>query len=203
MSDFFLWLTAAYVLGSVPASYLAGRFGAHIDLRNHGSKSLGATNVQRVLGWKYSVPVGLFDIAKGSVAASVFGARAGDAAWMPLVVGVAAVLGHVFSAFLGFSGGKGVATAAGVVLVLAPQALGLSALIWLLTFVASGYVSLASMVSAVAFPLAAWVTSPNNYYTIAVGAGLAAFILVTHRSNIRRLVAGTENRFRGFGRGVG
>ncbi len=201
MTDLFLWMGAAYLLGSVPVAYLAGRLGAGIDLREHGSKNVGATNVQRVLGWKFSIPVGVLDIAKGVVATSVLGTRAGSAPWMQIAIGSAAVIGHVFSVFLGFRGGKGVATAAGVVLVLAPGALGISALIWLATVAVTGYVSLASILAAAAFPVATWITLPKNYYTIGVGVVLATFILLTHRVNIQRLRAGTENRFRGLRRG--
>ena len=201
MTNLFLWMGAAYILGSVPVGYLAARLGAGIDLRKHGSKSVGATNVQRVLGWKYSIPVGVLDIAKGIVATAVLGTRAGSAPWMQIAIGSAAIFGHVFPVFLGFRGGKGVATATGVVLVLAPGALGISVLIWLTTVAVTGYVSLASMLSAVAFPLAAWLTLPGNYYMIGVGIVLATFILLTHRINLQRLRAGTENRFRGIRRG--
>lgn len=201
MTGLFLWMAAAYLLGSVPVAYLAGRLGAGIDLREHGSKNAGATNVQRVMGWKFSIPVGVLDIAKGVVATSVLGTRAGSAPWMQIAIGSAAVFGHVFPVFLGFRGGKGVATAAGVVLVLAPGALGISALIWLATVALTGYVSLASILAAGAFPVATWITLPKNYYTIGMGVVLATFILLTHRVNLQRLRAGTENRFRGLRRG--
>jgi glycerol-3-phosphate acyltransferase PlsY len=190
-----LWLVAAYFTGSIPSSYLAGRI-AGVDLSQHGSKNLGATNVYRVLGWWYAVPVGLVDIAKGAIPVAVYAPRAGDYPWIPMAMGVAAVVGHVFSVFMRFRGGKGVATAAGAVLGLAPAALGISALVWLVVLGSSGYVSLASMLGAIAFPLSARLTVPQDLYTFAVGVALAVFIVVTHRSNIRRLVAGTENRFR-------
>jgi glycerol-3-phosphate acyltransferase PlsY len=189
------WVLASYLLGSVPTSYLAARFGAGIDLRQQGSKNLGATNLYRVLGWKYAIPVGAFDVAKGVVPVSVFGGLAGGAAWVPVLLGVAAVLGHVYPVFMKFKGGKGVATAAGVVLALAPAALGISAAVWLVVLLATGYVSLASMLGAIAFPVAVRFTAPEETYTLGVGIALAAFIVVTHRSNIKRLLAGEENRF--------
>jgi len=108
---------------------------------------------------------------------------------------VAAVLGHVFPVYLGFRGGKGVATAAGAVLALAPAALGLSAIVWLTVLIGTGYVSLASMLGAAALPVALRITGPFDGYTFGVGVLLASFIIVMHRSNIRRLLAGTENRF--------
>lgn len=189
------WLLAAYLTGSFPSSYLAGRI-AGVDLRQHGSKNLGATNVYRVLGWRYAVPVGLLDVLKGVLPVVLYSDQASMQGWVPMAMGGAAVLGHVFSVFVRFKGGKGVATAAGAVLGLAPAALGLSAVVWVVTLALTGYVSLASMLGAVAFPLAARLTVPEDGYTFGIGLLLALFIVVTHRENIRRLAAGTENRFR-------
>ena len=194
------WILASYLLGAIPTSYLAARFGAGIDLRDHGSKNLGATNVYRVLGWRYAIPVGLFDVAKGTVPVAVFGRLAQGGEWVPVVLGVAAVMGHVYSVFVRFRGGKGVATAAGAVLALAPIALGISAVVWVVVLGATGYVSAASMMGAVAFPGAVWLTAPEDRFTLGVGVALAVFILVTHRSNIRRLIKGQENRFGRRGR---
>jgi glycerol-3-phosphate acyltransferase PlsY len=189
-----LWLIASYVTGSFPSSYLAGRV-ARVDLRQHGSKNLGATNVYRVLGWRYAVPVGLMDVAKGAIPVVVFAPMAGSAEWIPMAMGVGAVVGHVYPVFLKFKGGKGVATAAGAVLGMAPAALGISAAVWVVTLTLTGYVSLASMLGAIAFPIAVSVTRPLDVYALAVGIALALFIVVTHRANIRRLAAGQENRF--------
>lgn len=191
----FLWVLAAYLTGSIPTSYVAGRI-AGVDLSQHGSKNLGATNVYRVLGWRYAVPVGLVDLAKGAIPVTIYAPGAGDYLWLPMVMGVAAVLGHVFSAFLRFRGGKGVATAAGAAIGLAPVATAVSAAAWGATLWFTGYVSLASMLGAVLFPIAVKFTVPDDRYTFAVGVALALFIVYTHRSNIRRLAAGTENRFR-------
>lgn len=190
-----LWLVAAYVLGSLPTSYLAAKFGAGVDLREVGSKSLGATNVYRVLGWRYAIPVGLIDMTKGVIPVLVFAPRAGTAAWISLAIGAAAVVGHVFSIFVRFRGGKGVATAAGVVVALQPTALGLAALVWVAVLLATRIVSLASMSGALAFPLAVWIVDRDNVWVIGAGAALALFIVFTHRANIRRMLAGTEHRF--------
>ena len=122
-----LALILAYLLGSIPTSYLVGKFAAGIDLREHGSKNLGATNVFRVLGWKYAIPVLLIDAGKGTVAAVVISRLAGEQPWMPLIVGTAAIIGHVFTVFLGFRCGKGVATAAGVLLGVTPIPIGICA----------------------------------------------------------------------------
>ena len=189
------WIVAAYLIGSIPTSYLAGRLGAGIDLRKHGSKNLGATNVYRLLGWKYAVPVGLFDIMKGAVPVALLGPRVSPEPWVPLALGGAAVLGHVFSVFVKFRGGKGVATATGVVLALAPAALGLSIVVWAVALAATGYVSLASILGAAAFPAAVRMTEPHDGYTLALGVALAALIVFTHRNNISRLASGRENRF--------
>ncbi|UCG89321.1 MAG: glycerol-3-phosphate 1-O-acyltransferase PlsY [Gemmatimonadota bacterium] len=195
-----LWIAASYLLGALPTSHLAARYGAGINLREHGSKNLGATNVYRVLGWKYAVPVGLVDVAKGAVPVAVFGPLAGSQPWIPVLLGVAAVVGHVYSVFVRFKGGKGVATAAGAVLALAPAALGVSAAAWILVLAVTGYVSAASMLGAILFPLAVRFTNPENPYIFGLGVALAGFIVVTHRSNIRRLATGQENRFGRRGR---
>jgi glycerol-3-phosphate acyltransferase PlsY len=188
-------LPLAYLLGAIPTSWLAAKLGAGVDLREHGSKNLGATNVYRVLGWGYAAPVAAFDIAKGTVPTLLLPPRVGTAAWIPLAVGTAAILGHVFSIFVRFRGGKGVATSAGVVLALAPVPLLAAALGWVAVLRGTGYMSLASITGAVVFPLAAWAWGTSNPYVVPVSAMLAAFIVFTHRANIRRLLAGTENRF--------
>ena len=193
---FVLFVLAAYLLGATPTSYLAGKLGRGIDLREHGSKNLGATNVYRVLGWKYAIPVGLIDAAKGALAVGVLGSLSGGPAWVPVALGLAAVLGHVYSPYVGFRGGKGVATAAGVFLALAPLAVAISLPIWVGTLWAFGYVSLASLTVAVLFPLWVRLTRPAAPYTFWASVALALLIVYSHRANIRRLLDGTENRFR-------
>ncbi|HZI73049.1 MAG TPA: glycerol-3-phosphate acyltransferase, partial [Gemmatimonadales bacterium] len=120
------WLVASYLLGAVPTSHLVSRSIAHIDLRQHGSGNLGATNLYRVLGWKYAVPVALFDMAKGAIPVIVFARQVSRSELFAISCGIAAILGHVFSVFVRFKGGKGVATAAGVMLGLTPVALGVA-----------------------------------------------------------------------------
>ncbi|HEU5359089.1 MAG TPA: glycerol-3-phosphate acyltransferase, partial [Gemmatimonadales bacterium] len=99
-------LLASYLVGAIPTSYLVGRVFRGIDLREHGSRNLGATNLYRVLGWRFAVPVGLFDVAKGAAPVLVFGPLGPAATLFPLACGLTAVLGHVFSVFVGFKGGK-------------------------------------------------------------------------------------------------
>jgi glycerol-3-phosphate acyltransferase PlsY len=167
-----------------------------IDLREHGSKNLGATNVYRVLGWGWAIPVALVDIAKGAVPVAVFGPLAQGGPWVTVALGIAAVLGHMFSPYVGFKGGKGVATAAGMFLALAPLAMAIALPIWGLCLWATGYVSLSSILAAAAFPLLVHFTLPGTTPTLWASVALAALILYSHRANIGRLLAGTENRFR-------
>jgi acyl phosphate:glycerol-3-phosphate acyltransferase len=190
------WLVASYLLGAVPTSYLAGRLFRGIDLRQHGSRNLGATNLYRVLGWRYAIPVGLLDAAKGLVPVLVFAPRVSSSELFALVCGLLAVLGHVFSVFVGFKGGKGVATAAGVMLGLTPAALGVAALVWALLVYLTGYVSVGSIAAAVIFPLAVYLIEPPDRPAILwLDVAVAAAIVWLHRANIKRLLKGTENRF--------
>lgn len=189
------WLALSYLLGAIPTSYVVGRLFKGIDLREHGSRNLGATNVYRVLGWKYAIPVGLLDAAKGAIPVWLFGPRVPSIALFGVYCGIAAVVGHVFSGFVGFKGGKGVATAAGVVLALAPWALLAVFVLWGALVWLTGYVSLGSVVSAALFPLAAYFLEGSRGPVLLAEIGLAALLIWKHRANLRRLAAGTENRF--------
>jgi len=190
------WLLASYLLGSIPTSHLVSRSFAHIDLRQHGSGNLGATNLYRVLGWKYAVPVALFDIAKGAIPVLVFAPQVSSSELFALACGVAAIVGHVFSVFVSFKGGKGVATAAGVMLGLTPIALGLAATVWALVLLLTGYVSLASISAAAVLPLAVFLLEqPNDPQLLWIDVLIAAGVIFLHRRNIERLLKGTENRF--------
>lgn len=191
-----LWLFPSYLIGAIPTSYLAGKLVRGIDLREHGSKNLGATNLYRVLGWRYAVPVGAFDVAKGAIPVALLGAWARGPEWLPAVLGTAAVLGHVYSPFVGFHGGKGVATACGMFLALAPLAVLLAVPVWGILLYVTGYVSLSSIIAAVTFPLWVRLTASHSRPAFAASLALALFIVYTHRANIRRLLTGTESRFR-------
>jgi len=189
-----LLVVVAYLLGATPTSYLVGRL-CGVDLRREGSGNLGATNAFRVLGWKPALPILIVDVAKGWLPTYAFPLWAGRASpWWALLFGAAAIVGHVYSVWVGFRGGKGVATSAGVLLALAPVALLIGFLIWFGIVLSTGYVSLASIIAAPAVALAVAVLSgsgPVLWLTIAV----AVFIIWAHRSNIRRLAASQENRF--------
>jgi glycerol-3-phosphate acyltransferase PlsY len=190
-----LWFALAYLMGAFPTSYAAGKLFRGIDLREHGSRNLGATNVYRVLGWKFAVPVALVDILKGALPVWLLAPRVGGGLVVALLVGATAVAGHVWSVFVGFKGGKGVATAAGVMLGLAPAAIGVSALVWVTLVWLTGYVSVGSIAGAVTLPLAILLLQPGRRELVLPSAALAAAIVWFHRANIRRLLNGTENRF--------
>jgi glycerol-3-phosphate acyltransferase PlsY len=189
------WFAASYLLGAIPTSYLMVRLVRDQDLRMLGSGNLGATNLYRVLGWRYAVPVGLFDMLKGAVPVLVFGPRAGGGELVPLLLGVTAVIGHVFSVFIGMRGGKGVATGAGVVLGLAPWAFLVALITWAVLVRLTGYVSLGSVVAAVVMPAALYLVYPERRQLLWLFIALAALIVLLHRGNIRRLLDGTEHRF--------
>jgi glycerol-3-phosphate acyltransferase PlsY len=190
-----LWVFASYVLGATPTAYLAGRLARGIDLREHGSKNLGATNVYRVLGWRWAIPVALIDIAKGAIPVALFGRWAAGGPWLAVGLGIAAVLGHVFSPYMRFKGGKGVATALGVFLALAPVAVLIALPVWGGSLWLTGYVSLSSVVAAASFPVWVKLTAPGAVSAFWASIALAALIVYAHRGNVQRLLAGTENRF--------
>ena len=189
----------SYVSGSIPAAYLAGRWSG-VDLRAHGSGNLGATNVLRVLGPRIGLLVFAVDIAKGALPVRLLppltGVSGTPLVWLAVACGVAAILGHIRPVFLGFGkGGKGVATACGVFLALAPMQTALTLLIFTVVVLASGFVSLASLTAAVSLPvlLAASVGWKSPLFLVSVLT--AAFVFWTHRANIERLRTGTEYRF--------
>lgn len=195
-----LLVVAAYLIGAIPASYVAGRMAKGIDLREHGSGNLGATNTFRVLGAKVAAPVMVFDILKGTfpvVAFTQWDAATADARWA-LAYGAAAIVGHVFSIYMGFRGGKGVATSAGVFLGLAPIALGVGVAVWLIVLKAGRMVSAASILAALTVGVMLLLTPVRLEEARLLGFAVVAFVIFAHRSNIGRILNGTEPR---FGRG--
>ena len=192
-------MLGSYLLGATPTSYIAGKLGRGIDLREHGSKNLGATNVYRILGWRYAIPVALFDIAKGAI--PVLLAPSTPHPWLPLAAGGAAVLGHMFSPYVSFKGGKGVATAAGMFLALAPLAVLIAIAVWGACLWLTGYVSLSSIIGVLSVPLTVALLQPGESYVFWASVALVVLIIFAHRRNIARLKAGTENRFRTRGKG--
>ncbi|HUR92693.1 MAG TPA: glycerol-3-phosphate 1-O-acyltransferase PlsY [Gemmatimonadaceae bacterium] len=189
----------AYLAGSIPFAYLAGK-ARGVDLRKHGSGNLGATNAVRVLGVPTGAAVYLLDTLKGFLPVFVLVpmVAADRLDLWAIAIGVAAIVGHVRPVYLGFQkGGKGVATAGGVFLALAPVATALGLAVWLLVFLPSGYVSLASIATAALFPLAMLATgTPVRSALFAAAVAMALFVIWTHRANIARLRRGEEHRFR-------
>jgi acyl phosphate:glycerol-3-phosphate acyltransferase len=194
-------LAAAYALGSLPWSLWAAR-ARNVDLRAVGSGNLGATNVYRALGPAWGIGVLVLDMAKGAAAvwlARRYGATGGVAgpAWLPAAALVTAVLGHVFTVFAGFRGGKGVATGLGGFLALVPLAGFVAVGVWLALFAVTRIVSLASLAAFVALPVVTWLTQggrPDYVYVLALTAVVALLVWWRHRDNIRRILSGREHR---------
>lgn len=188
---------AGLLLGSIPTGLWMGRAFHGVDVRKHGSGNLGATNVYRTLGPRWGVLVLLLDAAKGWGAVALAGTLISGNSFAPLVGMAAAVLGHMFSPFAGFRGGKGVAAAAGSWAGLAVWPFLLAFGSWVIVFAASRIVSAASIVAAVLLPVSiAWlgpkpVTGNPIFYA---GAITALLILVRHRSNLQRLIRGREKQ---------
>ncbi|MBR9990289.1 MAG: glycerol-3-phosphate 1-O-acyltransferase PlsY [Gemmatimonadetes bacterium] len=195
-----LLLLAAYLIGAVPTSYIVGRLTRGIDLREHGSGNLGATNAFRVLGWRAATPIFIVDVAKGFLPVFFFPRiDATEAIAWSLGYGAAAIFGHMYSIYVGFRGGKGVATGGGVFLALAPLAALGSLVIWAVLVFATGYVSLASIASAAALPVLIAISGAPGA-VLALSCGLAIFVIYAHRANMRRLLRGEEHRFGRRGR---
>ncbi len=197
-------LLLAYLLGSIPTSVWIGKLFYGIDIRTEGSGNAGATNVIRVLGLKAGIPVLLFDIFKGWAALQLIHLfhvplpTVNGLALFQIALGILAVLGHVFPVFAGFRGGKGVATLLGVGLALFPTASVIALGIFIVIFISFRYVSLASLVTAILFPVIQIVILGNREVlplTI-LALAVAVFIPLTHRKNILRLIRGTEPKLR-------
>jgi glycerol-3-phosphate acyltransferase PlsY len=139
--------------------------------------------------------VAIVDILKGTLPVVAFAPQVSDSALVAMLVGAMAVVGHVFSVFVGGKGGKGVATSAGVMLGLAPAAVAICMLVWLVLVRATGYVSLGSMLGAMALPIGLYILHPDRRELVLPSVALAALIVLLHRANIKRLLNGTENRF--------
>ena len=188
----------SYLSGSIPFAAIAGKLRG-VDLRKHGSGNLGATNVFRVLGWKIGVLVFLADALKGALPVSYLPPRIvspRDPILWAIACGVAAIAGHVRPIFLKLrKGGKGVATAAGVFFALAPIPMAVTFVVFVVVVLATGYVSLGSMISAVVLPTFLLVTLGLRSPLFVVSAIIALFVFWTHRSNIGRLRRGEEHRF--------
>ena len=184
-----LSLIVGTAFGSIPFGYIAGRLN-RIDIRKRGSGNIGFTNVQRTIGWAWAVPVLLLDIAKGLVPTAV----AHDVGLLPAIVGIGAILGHVFCPWLRFNGGKGVATTIGVAAFLCPRSLFAALGVFVLVLAITGFISASSLTLAVVLPLLTALFYRSNLDLLLFAVSVALVIIVRHTANIRRLAAGTESR---------
>ena len=203
----------SYLVGSIPTSIIVAKARKGIDIRQHGSGNAGGTNVIRVLGWKAGVLVIALDMAKGLIATMLISRLMygpipfenktpfDDFTVVQIIAGCAAILGHIWTLFAGFKGGKGMATAGGMLIGVAPVEVAVSLGIFTIVFLISHYVSLGSLSAAVAFPLTMFfrenifMVDIEGYNTlIFFSIGIALLIIFTHRANIKRLLKGTENR---------
>lgn len=194
-------IVLAYLAGSIPSAVWAGKVFHGIDIREHGSGNAGATNTIRVLGWKTGIPVLIFDLFKGWLAAmlpSFLNAAPESSESMmilKILCGLAAIIGHVFPLFAGFRGGKGVATTFGVLLALHPLLTLTCAGIFLIVLFASGYVSLGSMIAVAMFPiLLVTLFKTPSVWLIVFSVIVAVAVIITHTKNIKRLLKGEEKR---------
>lgn len=204
----------SYLIGSIPTAVIISKKFFGFDIRKQGSGNMGSTNAFRVLGWKWGLAVQVIDILKGIAAVLGIGALMGDGITfgsqtmfehitiVKFIAGLAAVCGHIWSVFVGFRGGKGINTTAGMLIGLFPVDIGIAFGIFILAVIFSGYISLGSIAGAIAFPFSMFfrynILNDNipEYGTLIYFAlGLTVLLVFTHRTNIKRLLKGTENRF--------
>jgi len=204
MISLILVIFLSYIAGSIPTAIWTSRVLMKDDIRNHGSRNAGATNVFRVMGWKPALFVVLVDMAKGVLAVLFISRIRADAvpidsAFIQIFAGVAAILGHIWTIFAGFKGGKGVGTAFGVLVALIPVPALIALGLWIIIVWLSRIVSIGSIVAAISLPVSIFcqrisgVQVPDIFLWISII--VAALIVFTHRTNISRLIRGEENRF--------
>jgi acyl phosphate:glycerol-3-phosphate acyltransferase len=196
-----LWLLvfAGYILGSIPFGYLLVRVQSGQDVRYVGSGNIGATNVARTAGWSTGIATLILDAAKGFLAVWLIGHFSDGNVRFMMYAGLAAILGHLFPVWLGFSGGRGVATTAGVFLAICWPSVAVAGALFAIVLLFWRYVSLSSVSAAAALPLLVYVLYAPGHApptTVSAGTWLAAILVIMkHRGNIERLMAGTEPRF--------
>ncbi len=220
MINLFIVILLSYIVGSIPTSIMLSKWKHGFDIRTKGSGNAGGTNVFRVLGWKSGLLVTLIDIGKG-VIATVIVARLfwdptlpfynrtpfDDFTVIQIICGAAAVIGHIWTVFAGFRGGKGLATSSGMLIGLAPTEFAICIGVFFLVFLAWQYISLSSVAAAITFPLSMFVRQNifgdeiRSYNTLIYFAiAVAVLLLYSHRANIKRLLEGTEKKITSFSR---
>ena len=199
-------LILSYLTGSIPTSIIVSRVAKNIDIREHGSGNAGATNVYRILGWKYALIVLSLDIFKAWLPTAIYATKIflsisiPDIGFIQILCGFSAVLGHTYPIFSGFKGGKGIGSLIGVLLALFPFAFPLCLIVAIFVVVTTGYVSLGSIFAAISLPIiililpGLGIITPNLSLVI-FSLLVPWFVIYTHRSNISRIRNGTENRF--------
>jgi len=198
---YFYLFIIAYILGSIPTSVWIGKFFYNIDVREHGSKSSGATNTIRVLGLKAGIPVLLIDAFKGWAAVNLTfiisnpDGNDNQLIYFRLILGLFAIIGHIFPVLAQFKGGKGVATLLGVFIAITPLATLLSLGVFIIVFISTRYVSVSSMSAGLLFPVFIYFLNYQNSTIQIIAIAVSALLIITHRNNIKRLIKGEENRF--------
>jgi glycerol-3-phosphate acyltransferase PlsY len=203
-------ILVSYLIGSIPTSLIVSKFFRGIDIRQYGSGNAGGTNSFRVMGWRFGLFVTLFDMLKGIAAVvwivSFFEYNQLDAlptinrVALRLIAGTMAIVGHIYTVFADFKGGKGVSTAVGMMIGLSPLTIAICALVFFVTMYLSRYVSLSSIIGAICIPLVIAIrkyvfhVDSLDYHLLIFGVIVAAIIIYAHRSNIERLRLGTESR---------
>lgn len=214
MLSLILLIIASYIVGAVPFAFLIGKYFKGIDIRKIGSGNLGSTNAFRTLGIPYGILVQLLDIAKGLIVVLLLShmfyhnlpfknvTPFDDITLVKIIAGVSAVIGHTFSVFVGFRGGKGINTALGMLLSLSPVDVSISAGFFIVILLSSGYVSLGSIAASFLFPLVMFIR--ENIFKVEIygyktliffSIAVSVFLIYNHRANIKRLLTGKENRF--------
>lgn len=213
MEQLTIIILLSYFIGSIPTSIIYSKYFRGIDIRSHGSGNAGGTNVFRVLGWKPGIGVIVFDALKGYVAVAIIARLYYDPiladgtmiieefTLVQIIAGISAILGHIWTVFAGFKGGKGIATGAGMLIGIAPVEFAVSLVVFTLVLFLSRFVSLGSISAAVAFPLTLifrWnifhVEIQDYSILVYFSIGIASLLIYTHRSNIKRIITGTENK---------
>ncbi|MCK9410309.1 MAG: glycerol-3-phosphate 1-O-acyltransferase PlsY [Bacteriovoracaceae bacterium] len=219
MENLAIVILLSYIIGSIPTSIIATKLADAGDIRKFGSGNAGGTNVLRMLGWKIGLAVILFDLFKGVVATYYVPQLIWNPHTLPfnnltpfqdftivqIICGIAAVFGHIWTLFAGFKGGKGVATGAGMVLGLAPIEFVVAIVVFAIVFTAWRYVSLGSILAAMAIPVTMFIREnlfhvdiPGYHTLVYFAVAVSLLITYTHRENIKRLLAGTENKLTHF-----
>ncbi|WP_418965781.1 glycerol-3-phosphate 1-O-acyltransferase PlsY [Cetobacterium sp.] len=195
---FLIFAVVAYIFGSLPCGVWLGKATKDIDIREYGSKNSGATNAYRILGPKYGIMVLILDALKGYIPLYIASSFGVDGIYI-IVLGLIAILGHTFSFFLQFKGGKGVATSLGVFLFLMPKVVGILVLVFILVVGISRYISLGSVICAALLPILAYFMPVRDSSTrmplVFISLLVGVFVIYKHKANIQRLMDGKENKF--------